>query len=73
KILRKTRAVGLAELELALADGEDRALGPEMAAMVAACHFTAEQLAKTLRRLDGVVDGNLDAIATVEHGPSLPQ
>ena len=41
--------------------------------MVAACHFTAEQLAKTLRRLDGVVDGNLDAIATVEHGPSLPQ
>ena len=44
-----------------------------MAAVVAARDLAAQQLAKTLRRLGGVVDGNLDAIATVEHGPTIPQ
>ena len=41
--------------------------------MVAARDFAAEQLAIALRRLGGVIDGNLDAIATVEHAPTLPQ
>ena len=71
--MRQARPVGFAELELALADGEDRALGAEMAAVVAAHHFAAQDLAEALRRLGGVMNGDLNAVATVEHGSTIPQ
>ena len=73
EILGEPRAVGLAQLELALAHGQDRAPGAEMAAVVAARDLRSQQQAETLRRLGGVVDGNLHAIAAVEHGPTIPQ
>ena len=41
--------------------------------MVAARDLRAQEQAEALRRLGGVVDGNLHAIAAVEHGPTIPQ
>jgi hypothetical protein len=41
--------------------------------MIAARDLAAQKLAETLRRFGGVVDGNLHAIAAVEHGPTIPQ
>ena len=66
-LLGAAGAIGLAKFELALADGEDRALGREMPAVIAARDLATEQQPVALRRLGGIVDGNLDTIATVEH------
>jgi hypothetical protein len=44
-----------------------------MPAVVTARDLATEQLAVALRRLGSVMDGNLDTIAPVEHGPRLPQ
>ncbi len=41
--------------------------------MVVARHLAAEKLIEALRRLGGVVHGDLNAITTVEHGSTLPQ
>ncbi len=44
-----------------------------MAAVVAARDLATQKQPEALRRLGGVVDGNLHAIAAVEHGPTIPQ
>jgi hypothetical protein len=41
--------------------------------MVVPRHLAAEQLAEALRRLGGVVHGDLDAVATIKHAATLPQ
>jgi hypothetical protein len=41
--------------------------------MVAAGDLRSQQQPEALRRLGGVVDGNLHAIASVEHDPTIPQ
>ncbi len=41
--------------------------------MVATRHGTAQQLAEALCGLGGVVHGDLDAVATVEHDSTIPQ
>ena len=73
ELIALLRDNGLAELELAFADRQDRAPGAEMAAVVAPRHDRAQELAETLRRLGGVMHGDLDAVATVEHGSTIPQ
>ena len=44
-----------------------------MAAVVAARDLAAQQQAEALGGAAGIVHGDLDAVATVEHGPTLPQ
>ena len=73
EILRGPGAVRLAELEFTLADGENGALGRQMPAAVMACHLAAQQLPVAACCLGGVVHGDLDAVATIEHLATIAQ